>query len=470
MTIASDRWTPPFADWEGWFALDIDTLYDNWVVGPNYGLQLRQQDLDSDDGQEMYSSDACIFPCSLFVDSLWFFEETDCDGGNLVEICYEVTDADGDSIFVEFEVTDSDSAVPTHTVLDTVPGYLPPNIGWVLSGTHCFFWDMGADYPGYEGCDFDIGINSFNETTEILTVTDSFYIPDAEGVAWDGEYLRVTRSWYDSGLDTQRVFRVDPITHEIFADSCITDDLFDGYTADCEWYNGYLWILGGGLSNQRAKLFKFDVPTCTILDSSDALIPPTRWGQGIAWFGTHFYVTDSRGKIYEVDPTPPYTPTLWLDLETMHPGLFPGATSVDAMVFALGYIWLLRNPGPANHILIQFDFTGSIVDSFALSSTAGFGPEGITWDGSCFWYTDHAKDYVYRVCLWGCYDSLTVGGCLDSRQPEVDIDCSPETVYIGDAIYEGGNDYAAVRTGVETVSVGGPEETEKFILSVIGEV
>ncbi len=430
ITVASDQWTPAFPDWEGWFSLDISTLYENWVAGPNYGLQLRQQDLDSNDGQEVYSSDMLF--CSLSIDSLWLYEETDCDGENLVEICYEANDGVVDSFFTDFRLTDLGTPVPVHTILETVPGYAPPNIGWVNSGTHCFYWDMHADYPEHEGCNFEIEISAHNQTLEILTVTDSFAITDAEGVAWDGEFLRVTRSWYSSPLDTQRVFRVDPFTHEVFADSCNVDDLFDGYTADCEWHDGYLWILGGGLSAQRAKLFKFDVSTCTIVDSSAAVIPPTRWGQGIAWHGSHFYATDSRGKIYEVDPTPPYTSTLWLDLETLHPGLMDGAISADALVFALGSIWILRNPGPAGHVLLQFDFAGNVIDSFALSATTGFGPEGITFDGSCFWYTDHAKDFVYRVCLWACDDTSNVMACLDSKNPTITAICLPEPVYAGD--------------------------------------
>lgn len=40
-----------------------------------------------------------------------------------------------------------------------------------------------------------------------------------------------------------------------------------------------------------------------------------------------------------------------------------------------------------------------------------------------------------------------------------------EMLFVGDALYPGGNDYAAIETGVETVAVGGPEETKKLIKS-----
>ncbi len=38
-----------------------------------------------------------------------------------------------------------------------------------------------------------------------------------------------------------------------------------------------------------------------------------------------------------------------------------------------------------------------------------------------------------------------------------------DMVFVGDALFRGGNDYAARKTGVECVSVSGPEETKKFI-------
>lgn len=434
MLVTSDTWTPTTADWEGWFSLDIETIYENWVAGPNGGLQLRQQDLDSDDGQEIISSDYMF--CTLSIDSLWVSEETDCDSQNLVRICYEASDFTVDSMFISLGIEHSGMPVATHSIIETVPGYSPPNLGWVTTGTYCFYWDMSTDYFGFEGCDFLVEISAHNQTTEMLTVTDSIAIPDAEGVGWDGDNLWITRSFYDGGVptDSQRVFHVNPFTHELYGDSCNTDELFDGYTADCVWHDGYLWILGGGLSGQRAKLFKFDVTTCTIVDSSAAIIPPTRWGQGLDYYSGYFYVCDSRGKIYRVDPTPPYSATLWLDLETMHPGLMSGSISADALVFALGSIWILRNPGPADHVLIQFDYAGNVLDSFTLASTTGFGPEGITFDGECFWYTDHTEEFVYRVCLWGCDDTLSGTYCLDAKPPNITAICPEDPIYIGDTV------------------------------------
>jgi hypothetical protein len=38
-----------------------------------------------------------------------------------------------------------------------------------------------------------------------------------------------------------------------------------------------------------------------------------------------------------------------------------------------------------------------------------------------------------------------------------------DMLFVGDAIYPGGNDYAALKTGVEYVKVSGPNETKKVI-------
>ena len=43
----------------------------------------------------------------------------------------------------------------------------------------------------------------------------------------------------------------------------------------------------------------------------------------------------------------------------------------------------------------------------------------------------------------------------------------PRMVFIGDAIYPGGNDYAVVRTGVDYIPVTGPKETKKIIGALI---
>lgn len=42
-----------------------------------------------------------------------------------------------------------------------------------------------------------------------------------------------------------------------------------------------------------------------------------------------------------------------------------------------------------------------------------------------------------------------------------------EIVFVGDALYEGGNDFEVIRAGINTVPVSGPEETKHFIKTLL---
>lgn len=46
----------------------------------------------------------------------------------------------------------------------------------------------------------------------------------------------------------------------------------------------------------------------------------------------------------------------------------------------------------------------------------------------------------------------------------------PEMVFVGDALYEGGNDHPVIRTGIETVSVKDPEETKVVLRQWVAQM
>jgi len=84
------------------------------------------------------------------VDSIWFVEETDCDGINMVEICY--TMASPDSVSGDVVVEFSSAPGPTW---DIVPATITNDWGdlgvGVIPGEHCFNWELSADMPNIEG-------------------------------------------------------------------------------------------------------------------------------------------------------------------------------------------------------------------------------------------------------------------------------------------------------------------------------
>ena len=440
---AGDHPTPD-ATWTDW-----DTLTDGGALPPSIlGHRYYQYRAEL-----WYSNPAYLpwleeieftfSPCSCpEIDSVWFFEETYTDSQNLVQICYDAEDPDGDSFFVEIHIYDDTIEIPIATVYDTVAGYPGPNMGWVDNGTHCFVWNLGTDYYGHEGCDFTVQVSIHNETTEFMTVSDSISIPDPEGIAWDGEYLWISsiRTAYS---DTVVVYKVDPITHEIL-DSCVFTGEMPNMYADIEWHSDTLWMMQG----PGRRIYLVDPATCTVMDSAGPMWSSSRWGQGIAYRDGYIWITDSHGLIYRVDMSSPYSDTFWMSLEdtfwTYHPGetLFAGSRTVDAFVWAMNYWWVLRNPASGDvFILFQFDSTGQVIDSFALPTAGTYGPEGLTYDGSCFWYTDHSNDMVYRVCLWGCDDTMTVIDCLDSKSPDVSVNfySCDDTLFVGDTVYFGAN-------------------------------
>lgn len=46
----------------------------------------------------------------------------------------------------------------------------------------------------------------------------------------------------------------------------------------------------------------------------------------------------------------------------------------------------------------------------------------------------------------------------------------PEMIFVGDALYEGGNDHAVIRTGIDTVAVADPSETKVVLLQWLKEM
>jgi len=92
--------------------------------------------------------------CTTSLDSVWFFEETDCDERNIVLVCYILNSTcPGSSFIVDVSVSP-----------DSGRNWLNFGSGWfrtfydtagdvgdsVSAGPHCFSWDLGLDLPDTE--------------------------------------------------------------------------------------------------------------------------------------------------------------------------------------------------------------------------------------------------------------------------------------------------------------------------------
>ena len=149
------------------------------------------------------------------IDSVWFSEETDCDGQNVVEVCY--------NLYGEAGVPNSVQAFFTHeslggewfnfaefTVEDTAGDFGDS----IYPGVHCFNWLMSEDLPNMEIGDFQVAVQ-LSEDIRFTTAEDfsrgefshiSLLTPDPDGID-DGAL------WIPPERDTIYVLQVYPDGH-----------------------------------------------------------------------------------------------------------------------------------------------------------------------------------------------------------------------------------------------------------------
>ncbi len=129
-----------------------------------------------------WGADTCVVrvyepapPCSVFIDSVWFTQETDCFDNGLVFVCYDFHSACPESSYFASAMGSTDGGESWMVTIDSTTddeGDLGPG---TIPGVHCFYWDAGHDFPNWEGDDFSIrvdvaghGYNSFAIATDIL--------------------------------------------------------------------------------------------------------------------------------------------------------------------------------------------------------------------------------------------------------------------------------------------------------------
>ncbi|RKZ27752.1 hypothetical protein DRQ36_11345, partial [bacterium] len=89
-------------------------------------------------------------PCSVWIDSVWFWEETDCNDSNIVHICYTLSSTCPDSVYTVSAQMSADSGVTWTVPLVTLIGAEDAIGDSISPGTHCFDWIMSEDLPNSE--------------------------------------------------------------------------------------------------------------------------------------------------------------------------------------------------------------------------------------------------------------------------------------------------------------------------------
>ncbi|MBN1756341.1 hypothetical protein JW877_09035 [bacterium] len=144
------------------------------------------------------------------IDSLWFWEETECDRINIVNICYILS---GDSADISFRMS-ADSGLTWSVPLDSLIN-MENDLGWVDTGVHCFEWVISSDLPDTETCRFTVEIisrstmvgelsnSSFDDFSEGDTTSNvKIMSPDPDGTD-DGAL------WIPPGEDTIKVLQIE---------------------------------------------------------------------------------------------------------------------------------------------------------------------------------------------------------------------------------------------------------------------
>ncbi|MCK5833132.1 gliding motility-associated C-terminal domain-containing protein [bacterium] len=164
-------------------------------------------------------------PCSAWIDTAWFTEETNCDLQNVVELCYHLNSNCEPLLDIDIAAS-SDGGSTWGVPLATLSGEAG-DVGVVSdTGVHCFEWLLSDDLPGYEGCNFQFVADgdSIASTFVALGCLDSraprvsISCPGDSVLAGAGVHI----SWHIEDW----FYRGDPCSVHIFSDSCGIDESF----------------------------------------------------------------------------------------------------------------------------------------------------------------------------------------------------------------------------------------------------
>ena len=186
------------------------------------------------------------------IDSVWFSEETDCDGRNVVEICYELSSDTRESTnTISVQMSDDGGAtwnVPLDSIWDEV-GDIGADVD---TGLHCFYWEMGEDIPDSEG----YGIVKISLPPNIyITDRENDRVVRIENMTGEGwiTYEETDHPWdieldasgkiYITERDRDRLIRIDDLS-------------------------GSGWISYG---SSGSGIGNFEIPHCIAFDSENCI-------------------------------------------------------------------------------------------------------------------------------------------------------------------------------------------------------
>ena len=351
------------------------------------------------------------------IDAVWFTQEIDCDGRDLVNICYYLS---GGPAHVS-AIMSADSGATWTVPMDSLIG-AAGNIGLdVSSGSHCFDWVMSYDLPDTDGANWmiQVVVVSFLDT---FAVIDSVNISSRPNYGWglafgDGKY------WiYD--YSSQYVYRADCVDPAV----CTPTSIMNIGENNCDIDHDGDYIYYGKSGGNCDEIHRRHITT-----GADQKIADMDWFipgasiQGVhvindtlyaACYDNRFWVNKMFTLMFDLSRSFPITS--W---DTLLVGNLDDCHTYEGMTFACDYLWGSNNNGRMVRMDVDIPaYTGC----YPIPNT-GVGAEGLCWDGLYIWYQNRETDHIYQIMI---YDSASSKGFamgpLDSRTPSVSMGCPAE--------------------------------------------
>ncbi len=360
------------------------------------------------------------------IDSVWFSEETDCDGQNIVEVCYHLYGEAGEPNPVSVNFShDSLGGIwfnfADYTVEDTEGDFGDS----VYPGVHCFNWILSEDIPGFE-------VENLQIRASLISISDTFAIIDSidissrprygHGLAYGDGYYWI----YDQ--NTRKIYKAECLDYT----SCPPiDSFFVGlFNCDIDYYDGYIYYS----TNASGTVADDTIKRLNVEDGSSEIVfvfPGTTDIEGVQVAGGFLYASF-------------HSSTNWflgkLDLSTLP------ATELDTIIttgrdtcfalmeglaMAFGYLWGCNNDG----FIGQFNLTANEAVGCHSVPNIGYGAEGLCWDGEYLWYQNNEMEQIYQITILdSTSNSISTIGPVDSRSPEISVACPADTVFFNDTI------------------------------------
>jgi len=125
------------------------------IPAESYGCDSIYFEIVAGDSFGNISSAQCgiAVACSVWIDSVWFSEETDCNDSNIVQICYILNGTCPESTYnitVSISIDSGASWVPAGSLWFSTLYDTGGDLGAVSPGTHCFYWVISSDTSNVE--------------------------------------------------------------------------------------------------------------------------------------------------------------------------------------------------------------------------------------------------------------------------------------------------------------------------------